>query len=68
MENDRTDAAHLFMFIEVIKNTVNGVIILIYGWHLVGIWLRVEVGRTVKHVSSQNGLPCGGTQLHLIKT
>ena len=48
MENDRTDVAHLFMFIKSIKNQGNNILILICGWYLVEIWSRLEVGQNSK--------------------
>ena len=61
VENDRTDAAHLFGFVKIIRNQANQVLIKIYGWHLVKIWSRSEVGQKNQNLeSSQNGFAYSG--------
>ena len=48
VENDRTDVPHLFGFVKINRNPDNQGLIKIYGWHLVKIWSRSEVGQKVK--------------------
>ena len=61
VENDRTDVPHLFGFVKIIRNQENQVLIKIYGWHLVKIWSRSEVGQKTKNLeSSQNGFAYSG--------
>ena len=84
MENDRTGVPHLFVFIKIIRNPENQVLINIYGWHLVGNGQGWKKSKKVKILKVlRMGLPivenlsglCGNMfslfrrpQLHLGKT
>ena len=48
MENDHRDAPHLFGFVKIIRNQENQARIKIYGWHVVKICSRSEVGKKDK--------------------
>ena len=55
MENDRTDALHLFGFVKIIRNPKN------YAWHLIEKWSRSEVGQKSQDLeSAQNGFAYSG--------
>ena len=61
VENDRTDVPHLFGFVKIIRNQENQVLTKIYGWRLVKIWSRSEVGQKSQNLeSSQNGFAYSG--------
>ena len=61
VENYRTGVTHFFGFIKIIRNQENEVLMKIYGWHLVEIWSRSEVGQRSQNLeSSQNGFAYSG--------
>ena len=61
MENDRTGAT---AFVETIRNQRIHALIKVDGWHLVGIWSRLEVGQHFQNFdSSQNEIAYIGKSL-----